>query len=91
MGGLTAGMAYYSAIKLSSDQIEGFPNISVRGKNKTLALGPEVTLAIASGGSLRGFVNVNQHWEVYARTTTPGGQFAVIGTFPLGPIKLPGP
>jgi hypothetical protein len=61
MGGLTAGMAYYSATKLSSDHIEGFPGILVRGKNKTFALGPEVTLAIASGGSLRGFVKVNYH------------------------------
>ena len=41
-GGLSAGLIYYARFKLTDDEIDGFPNISVRGKNKVFALGPEV-------------------------------------------------
>src|SRR4029453_13902548 len=47
-GGLTTGLAYYASWKLSEDQIEGFPQILVRGKNRVYALGPDVTLALAT-------------------------------------------
>ena len=46
-GGLTAGLNYYASFKLTDDQIEGFPDILIRGKNKVFALGPEVQLALA--------------------------------------------
>ena len=70
---------------------DGFPSILIRGKNKVFALGPEVSLALARGGTLYGFLKFNYQWELYARTTTEGGQFNVVATFPLGPINLPQP
>src|SRR5882672_10844406 len=46
-GGLTVGLAYYASFKLTSDVIEGFPSILLRGKNRVCALGPEASLALA--------------------------------------------
>jgi hypothetical protein len=90
-GGLTAGLSYYASFKLTEDQIEGFPDILIRGKNKVFALGPEVQLALAKSGILYGFLKVNYQWEVYARTTTQGGEFNIIATFLVKPLKLPTP
>jgi len=89
-GGLTVGLAYYASFTLSDDQIEGFPDILIRGKNKVFALGPEVSLALARKGVLYGFLKVKYQWEVSARTTTQGGEFNIAATFPMPSIKLPG-
>ena len=59
------------------------------GKNKSSALGPEATLALAAGGKLRGFLTVRYFWETYARTATQGSAFLVQATFLTMPIKLP--
>jgi hypothetical protein len=88
-GGLTAGLNYYAEWKLSADQIEGFPDILIRGKNKVFALGPEVSMALARKGTLYGFIKVNYQWEVYARTTTQGSELTILATFLVKPIKLP--
>jgi len=40
--------------KLTDDQIEGFPDILIRGKNKVFAVGPEVQLALARNNTLYG-------------------------------------
>ena len=88
-GGLSAGLVYYASFKLSDDELEGFPHISVIGKNKSFALGPEVSLALARGGVMYGSVKVNYQWETYARTTTQGGAFSIVATFLVPPIKLP--
>ena len=88
-GGLTAGLVYYAAFKLTDDQIEGLPGVLIRGKNKVFALGPEATLALAFKNTVYGFVKVNYFWETYARTTTEGGAFSITATFLLRPIKLP--
>ena len=87
-GGLTVGMAYYAAFKLSDDDIEGLPGILIRGKNKVFALGPEFTLAIARKGTVYGFVKVNYEWEVYARTTTQGGVWNIAFSWLTKPIKV---
>ena len=88
-GGLTAGLAYYASFKLDEDEIEGVPDILVRGKNKVFALGPEVSLALARGGVLYGFLKLNYQWEVYAKTNTQGSEFNMTLSLPLKPIKLP--
>jgi hypothetical protein len=90
-GGLTAGLNYYASFKLTSDHIEGFPDILIRGKNKVFALGPEVQLALAKNGILYGFVKVNYQWEVYARTATQGSALTILATFLVKPLKLPTP
>ncbi|HET7220967.1 MAG TPA: transporter [Vicinamibacterales bacterium] len=88
-GGLTVGLNYYTAFKLTEDRIEGLPQILIRGKNKTFALGPEVQLALARKGMLYGFVKVNYQWETYARVTTQGSALTVLATFLVKPLKLP--
>jgi len=88
-GGLTVGLNYYALFKLTDDHIDGFPDILIRGKNKDLALGPEVQLALAKSNTLYGFVKVNYQWETYARTTTQGSELTVLATFLLKPLKLP--
>jgi hypothetical protein len=88
-GGLTVGLNYYASFKVSDDHIEGFPDILIRGKNKTFALGPEVDLALAKGGKLYGFLKVNYQWETYARVAPQGSELTVMATFLVKPIKLP--
>jgi hypothetical protein len=89
-GGLSTGLVYYAALKVSDDNIEGLPGILIRGKNRVFALGPEATLAIAAHNKVYGFVTVRYFWEVYARTTTQGSAFLIEGTFLTKPIKVPG-
>jgi hypothetical protein len=89
-GGLTAGLVYYASFKLEDDQIDGVPGVLIRGKNKVFALGPEVSLALAKGGTLYGFLRANYQWETYARTTTQGSEFMLMATFLIKPIKLGG-
>jgi hypothetical protein len=90
-GGLVAGFDYYTSFKLTDDQIEGFPDIVIRGKNKVFAVGPEVQLALARKNTLYGFLKVNYQWEVYARTTTQGGAMTILATFLMKPLKLSTP
>jgi|SoiMethySBSTD1v2_1073268.scaffolds.fasta_scaffold141822_1 hypothetical protein len=88
-GGITAGLAYYASFKLTDDEIEGLPGILIRGKNKVFALGPEVTIALASKTKVYGFLKLNYEWEVYARTTTQGSEFSIMLTLPIGPFPIP--
>jgi hypothetical protein len=88
-GGITAGMVYYATFKLTDDVIEGLPGIFVPGKNKVFALGPEVTIALASKSKVYGFLKLNYEWEVYARTATQGSEFSIMATFPIGPFPIP--
>jgi hypothetical protein len=88
-GGLSVGLAYYWSGKLTQDHIEGFPDILIRGKNKVFALGPEVSLALAKGKAVYGFLKVNYEWEVYARTNTQGSEFNIVATFLVPSLKLP--
>lgn len=90
-GGLTAGLDYYASFKLTDDQIEGFPDILIRGKNKVFAVRPEVQLALAKGNTLHGFLKVSYQWEVYARTTTQGSALTILATFLMKPLKLSNP
>jgi hypothetical protein len=87
-GGLTVGLNYYALFKVTDDEIEGFPDILIRGKNKVFALGPEVQLALAKSNTVYGFLKVNYQWEVYARTSTQGSELTVLATFLVKPLKL---
>jgi hypothetical protein len=90
-GGLVAGLDYYASFKLTDDQIEGFPDILIRGKNKVFGVGPEVQLALAKNNALYGFLKVSYQWEVYARTTTQGSALTILATFLMKPLKLSKP
>jgi hypothetical protein len=90
-GGLIAGLSYYASFKLTDDEIEGFPDILIRGKNKVFALGPEVQLALVRNNTLYGSVKVSYQWEIYARTTTQGSALTILATFLMKPLKLSNP
>ena len=90
-GGLTVGLNYYASFKLTDDQIDGFPDVLVPGKNKDFALGPEVQLALARNHTLYGFLKVNYQWETYARSATQGSELTFLLTFLMKPLKLPSP
>ena len=88
-GGLSAGLVYYTATKLSEDRIDGIPGVLIRGKNNVFALGPEVQLVLARKGTLYGSLKVNWQKEVYARTNTQGSELTMLLTLFVKPIKLP--
>ena len=88
-GGLTAGLNYYSSFKLTQDRLDGFPVNVGPAKSNVLAVGPEASLALVRKGVLYGSVKVNYQWEVYARTTTQGGELSILATFLVKPLKLP--
>jgi len=90
-GGLTLGLSYYAAFKLSDDEIDGLPGVLIRGKNRVFALGPEATIAIARKNTVYGFVRVAYMFETWARTTTQGGALFISGTFLTRPLKIPTP
>jgi hypothetical protein len=91
-GGLTTGLAYFGTFKLTDDEFDQrAPALLIRGKNRVWGVGPEVTLALASRAKrvVYGFVTVRYQWELGARTTTEGGAWNVLATFPLKPIPIP--
>jgi hypothetical protein len=90
-GGLTVGLAYYAAFKLTEDTIGRIPDILIRGKNRSFALGPEVSLALARRDTVYGFLRVAYYWETYARTTTQGRAWFIGATFLTKPLKVPAP
>jgi hypothetical protein len=87
-GRITAGLVYYTEWKLSQDTIAGLPQSFPLGKNKTFALGPEVSVALERNHTLYGVLKVNYQWETYARVTTQGSELTVLATFFVKPIKL---
>ena len=89
-GGLTTGLAYYGTFKLTDDRFDSrLATRLVRGKNRVWGLGPEVSLALATKQAVYGFVTVRYQWELAAQTTTEGGAWNIMVTFPLKPIRLP--
>ncbi len=92
-GGLVAGLSYYSAFKLSNDEIQPgrLPQPLALSKSSTFGLGPDLTLAIAKNNTVYGFVGFKYFWEVYAKTTTKGGGMLISATFPFKPIHIPAP
>jgi hypothetical protein len=76
---------------LTDDEIPGIPGVLIRGKNRSFALGPDATLAIARGNRVYGFARMCYQWETYARTTTQGGAWNISVTLLLRPLTVPSP
>jgi len=87
-GAVSTGLAYYAQWKLGNDTLTGIPSLLVRGKNRVGALGPEITVPVATKSTVYGFVTVRYQWEVGARTTTEGNVLHVFAIVPLRPIKV---
>jgi hypothetical protein len=93
-GGLTAGLAYYYSTKMTSDQLDTrFPLNIQLAKANVFALGPDITLALASKktNTVYGFLTVRYEWELHAEAQTKGGMWLVQAVFPFKPIHLPTP
>ena len=60
----------------------------IRSKHRVFALGPDVTIPIASKARLFALLNVRYLWEMAARTRTEGQSLAITATFPVPSVKL---
>lgn len=87
-GAVSTGLAYYAQWKLADDTLTGLPSVLVRGKNRVVGLGPELTLPIATKSTVYGFLTLRYQWELGARTTTEGSAFNVLFVAPTKPIKV---
>jgi hypothetical protein len=97
-GGLLVGAAYYGIWKVTADNIGSTIALPVLGrvvgptldniKSNVFALGPEITLPIASQSKLFALVTVRYEWEVAAHTHTQGRTLMVFSTFPIPSVKL---
>jgi hypothetical protein len=87
-GAAKAGLVYYSQWKLTDDTLTGFPALLVQGKNRSTAIGPELTIPLATKSTLYGFFTFRYEFEVYSRTTTQGNAMVISAVFPFKPIKI---
>jgi hypothetical protein len=95
-GSVVVGAAYYAQWKLTADTLGSFTLPTGRvldprlagAKNQVYALGPDVTLPVASKSKLFALVNVRYLWEMGARTRTQGGALMVTATFPVPSVSL---
>jgi hypothetical protein len=97
-GGLVVGAAYYGLWKMTADNVGTtvtVPALSrVLGptldgiKDSAVALGPDVTVPIASKSKLFALVTIRYEWEVVAKTHTLGQTLMVFSTFPVPSVKL---
>ena len=94
-GGLIIGAAYYAQWKLTSDSLGTFTlpggatlSPELDAKHKVFALGPDLTLPVASKATLYALVNLRYLWEMGARTKTQGQSLVVTATFPIPSVKL---
>jgi hypothetical protein len=87
-GAGSLGLVYYAQWKLTDDTLTGFQNLLVEGKNRVFAIGPELSLPIATKSKLFGFFNLRYEWETYARTSLQGNTLAATFTFLMKPMSL---
>jgi hypothetical protein len=87
-GAGSLGLVYYAQWKLSDDKLEGLPALLVQGKNRTFALGPEVTIPLATKSKLLGFFTFRYEFETYARTSLQGNTLAAMFTYLMKPVNL---
>ena len=90
-GAGSIGLICYAQWKLTDDTITGLPGLLVEGKNRVFALGPEVTIPLATKATLFGFFTFRYEWETYARTSLKGNALAVMFTFLMKPMSLAPP
>ena len=87
-GAANLGVVYYAQWKLTDDTLTGLPALLVHGRNRTTAVGPELTFPLATKDKLYGFFTFRYEFEVYARTATQGNALILTAVFPFKPIKL---
>lgn len=90
-GTLNVGAAYYAQWKISNDDFGAgsqLPDGGLIGKHRVFALGPEVTLPLATSSKLIALVNARYLWEFGARTKTEGNSLVITATFPIPSVPI---
>jgi hypothetical protein len=94
-GGASVGMAYYVEWKITKDQLAEFAppagkpiDVELPDKHRVWAVGPDVTLPVASKSKLFALVNIRYLWETGARVKSQGDTLVVTATFPVPSTKL---
>lgn len=90
-GAASLGIAYYGQWKITDDDFGGFvpPDfLDFIGKNRAWAVGPDITLPLASKSKFYGTANVRYLWERDARSTVEGEQFLLTFTLLIPPVAL---
>ncbi len=94
-GGVVVGLAYYAQWKLTRDEVRLFvlpDGTKITGalpnRHDVYAVGPDITLPVASKSKLYALVNVRYLWEFGARSKTEGQTLTVMATFPVPSVRL---
>ena len=89
-GAVNVGLAYYAQWKVTDDKFPGDLDLlpGLIGKNRAYAVGPEVTLPLATKKTLWGFLNLRYLWEFGVRNSVEGNAFVATLSIPLGGISL---
>jgi hypothetical protein len=93
-GGVVIGAAYYAQWKLTRDELKTFVflgepiSVGLEAKHRVFAIGPDVTVPIATKAKLYALVNIRYLWETGARVKTQGSGLLVTTTFPVPSVRL---
>jgi hypothetical protein len=94
-GGVSVGMAYYVQWKVTKDRLGelvlpgGEPiDVEFPDKHEVWAVGPDVTVPVASTSKLFALLNIRYFWETGARVKTQGDTLAVTATLPIPSMRL---
>ncbi len=92
-GAASAGLAFYAQWKLTQDDFGSLASVSPDllaspSKHKVFALGPDLTIPIASSNKLYALVNMRYFWEFDANSTSEGETFLLTLTFPVPSVPL---
>jgi hypothetical protein len=71
------GIGYYLQNKVSDDSGRDYPGtvlglLNLRGRNRLLGIGPDITMGLFQRGSTIGALNVRYFWESWARSSFQG-------------------
>jgi len=89
-GAVNIGLAYYAQMKITNDDFPGDLDLlpGLIGKNRAFAVGPEVTLPLATKKTLWGFLNLRYLFEFGVRNSVEGNAFIATLSIPMGGIPL---
>ncbi|HXW08369.1 MAG TPA: transporter [Vicinamibacterales bacterium] len=89
-GAASVGAAYYAQWKVTPDELGvSVPAVGSVPGHRVWAIGPDVTIPIATRTRLMSLVNVRYLFEQGARMKTQGNTLLITGTIPVGGIKIP--
>ena len=92
-GAAHLGVAYYAQWKMTADDLgaqDYVPSDLRLPRHRVFALGPDVSIPVATKSRLVSIVNVRYLIETGAHVKTQGSTFLLTTTFPLPSVKLPG-